>query len=152
MKERRLMQRTILRLVPLLLFVSLGIMGCSRNEPVTEPATPNEQQKRAERAAEMPEATQVRWTFLNRLRQQEPFDTIDRTLVDGQSQLGVVLDPGVTPDKATALMKQVMTEMAREFPREDITLIVYESSTPLRKLGTARLDGKTGEVIYTPAQ
>jgi hypothetical protein len=43
-----------------------------------------------------------------------------------------------------------MTEMAQEFPKEDVTLSVYGASSPPHKIGTAHLDGQTGESIYTP--
>ena len=47
-------------------------------------------------------------------------------------------------------MRQVMTEMAQKFPREDVTLSVYAPPSPPRKIGIAHLDGQTGEVTYTP--
>ena len=145
-------QRAAIRLLTLLLAGSLGWFGCSRTKEATAPATPTEQQKHAERAAEVPETVQRHWTFLNRLRQNDPFDVIDRTMVDEQNQLGVVLNSSVMPDKVPDLMKQVMKKMAAEFPNEEITVAAYIATTPLRKLGTAHLDGKTKEASYTPAQ
>ena len=151
MKAPGLMRRTIIRLLALLLAGSLGWFGCSRKE-ATEPATPTEQQKRAQRFAELPEAIQRHWTFLNRLRQNDPFDVIDRTMVDDQNQLGVVLDSSVTADKVPDLLKQVMKKMAAEFPDQDLTLSAYALSNPLRKFGTIHLDGKGGEAVYTPVK
>lgn len=145
-------QRAAIRLLTLLLAGSLGWFGCSRTKEATAPATPTEQQKHAERAAEVPETVQRHWTFLNRLRQNDPFDVIERTMVDDQNQLGVVLDSNVTADKVPDLMKQVMKKMAEQFPNEDIMVGTYTPTTPLRKLGTAHLDGKTGEVSYRPTQ
>ena len=145
-------QRAAIRLLTLLLAGSLGWFGCSRTKEATAPATPTEQQKHAERAAEVPETVQRHWTFLNRLRQNDPFDVIDRTMVDEQNQLGVVLNSSVTPDKVPDLMKQVMKKMAAEFPDQDLTLSAYAPSNPLRKFGTIHLDGKSGEAVYTPVK
>ena len=40
------------------------------------------------------------------------------------------------------------TEMAREFPGQDLTVLAYAPSNPPRKIGTARLDGRTREMSY----
>ncbi len=125
--------------------------ACHKPKPAAESATPPEQQVRAARAAEVPKSIQQQRTCLNRIRQSDGLNsTIDRTLLDEQNQLGVVLFSTVTPDKVPALMRTVMTEMAQEFPKENVTLNVYESASPLRKMGTAHRDGQTGEVSYTP--
>ena len=47
-------------------------------------------------------------------------------------------------------MSQVMKEMAQKFPKEDVTLSVYAAPTPPNKIGTAHLNGQTGEMKYTP--
>ena len=95
----------------------------------------------------------MQWTYLNRIRQSDTLSTsIVRTLLDDQNRLGIVLFSSVTPENVPALMRQVMTEMVKEFPRTDLTLDVYQSATPPKKLGTAKLNGQTGEVTYTPTK
>ena len=123
--------------------VLFSMAACHGPKPATETATPSEQQIRAERAAKAPDSIQEKWTILNRIRQDDSL-FIGRTLLNDQNQLGLVLDSTVAPDKVEGLMRKVMTQMAREFPKEDITVSVYGSSNPPRKLGTAQLNGQTG--------
>ncbi len=143
------MQPSIVRLILFLLAGSLGATACHKPKSATESPTPSIQQKRAERAAEAPENIQQKWTLLNRIRQDDSLQ-IGRTLLNEQNQLGVVFDSSVAPDKAETRMQQVMTEMVRKFPNTDITVIAYESATPLRQLGSAHLNEQTGQVTYTP--
>lgn len=133
----------------LLVVALLIVAACHRPEPVAEAPTPSAQQKRAERASKVPTATQRHWTFLNRIRQHDAFNSaIQRTLVNDQNELGVVLYSSVASDKVSDLMRKVMAEMAQEFPREDVTLAVYKAGTPPQKIGAAHLDGKTEEATY----
>lgn len=135
----------------LLLAVLLTLAACHKPEPATEAPTPSVQQKRAERAAEVPESMQRHWTFLNRLRQEDDYSSvIHRTQVDEQNQLGVVLYSSVALESVPDLMRKVMTTMAQEFPHEDVTLAVYQTATPPKRIGTAHVDGQTGEATYTP--
>jgi hypothetical protein len=137
----------------LLLAGLASLSACHRSNPAAESPTPSEQQVRAERTARTPDETQRQWNYLNRIRQSESLYTlIDRTLLDDQNHVGIVLFSSVTPEKIPDLMRQVMTKMAQEFPQTDLTLDVYQSTTPPKKLGTAKLTGQTGEVIYTPTK
>jgi hypothetical protein len=145
----RRLKAGVLLLLPLAL---LFLPACHKPEPTAEAPTPSEQQKRAARTKEVSESTQRQWTYLNRIRQADTFDAIDRTMVNEQNQLGVVLSPNLTPDKVPALMEKVMQEMARGFPGEDMTLSAYTPSRPPRKLGTVHLDGQSGKATYAPAK
>ena len=90
--------------------------------------------------------------FLNRIREADPQGrTIDRALINEQNELGLILDRSVEMDKIPALMRTMLTQMAREFPKEDITVLAYTPSNPPRKIGTARLDARTRDMTYTPA-
>ena len=147
------MKRLTICLLPILGVALLSMAACHKPKPATQPATPSEEQKRAARAAEAPESVRRHWSYLNRIRQADSLNsTIDRTLLNDQNELGVVLFPSVTPDKVSALLRQVMTQMAQEFPKEDVTLSAYTSSRQPRKIGTAHLNGRTGETIYTPVK
>lgn len=99
----------------------------------------------------LPESTQRQMAFLNRIRQADPDKTtIDRALLNEQNELGLVLDRRVEMDKIPTLMRTVLTEMAREFPNQDLTVIAYAPSDPPRKIGTARLNSHTRDMTYTP--
>ncbi len=88
--------------------------------------------------------------FLNQIRAADPQErTIDRTLLNEQNELGLILDSGVEMDKIPALMRTILTEMAREFPGQDLTVIAYTPSEPPRKIGTARLNARSRDMSYT---
>jgi hypothetical protein len=90
--------------------------------------------------------------FLNRIREADPQGrTIDRALINEQNELGLILDRSVEMDKIPALMRTMLTQMAREFPGEDLTVLAYTPSSPPRKIGTAHLDARTRDMTYTPA-
>ena len=89
--------------------------------------------------------------FLNRIRAADPDKaTIDRALLNEQNELGLVLDRRVEMAKIPDLMRSILTQMAREFPGQDLTVIAYTPSTPPQKIGTARLKAQSGEMNYTP--
>ena len=98
----------------------------------------------------MPESTRRHLMFLNQIRQDDALSSlIHRTLLTDEKQLGVVLYSTVKPEAVAGFMRWALTEMAHEFPGEDISVLVYMTATPPRKIGEARLDGKTGEISYT---
>ena len=91
--------------------------------------------------------------FLNRIREADPQGrTIDRALLNEQNELGLILDRSVEMDKIPALMRSVLTQMAKEFPGEDLTVLAYTPSSPPRKIGTARLTARTRDMTYTPGK
>jgi hypothetical protein len=69
------MKRSTVRLLPMLVVALLSLVACHGPKPAVETATPSEEQKRASRAAHAPESTQRQWTFLNRIRQTDSFNT-----------------------------------------------------------------------------
>ncbi|MES2467584.1 MAG: hypothetical protein V4675_09815 [Verrucomicrobiota bacterium] len=89
--------------------------------------------------------------FLNEIRQADPnFQTIERALLNEQNELGLILDRSVELEKIPALMKLMLTKMAAQFPKEDLTVVAYTPSNPPRKVGTARLNARTRDMTYTP--
>ena len=135
-----------------LLGLSLGMAACKRSgsESETTPSpTPSIQQQRAARAAEVPQPIQERWDYLNRIRQADGYDAIDRTRVDDQNQLGVVLTANLKPDQVEAVVKKTLEALAKKFPGEDMTIEAYAPAQPLRKLGAAHYSAQTGQVTYT---
>jgi hypothetical protein len=90
--------------------------------------------------------------FLNRIRQSDPrFETIQRAVLNENNELGLILGRNVEMDSIPALMRSMLTEMAKEFPGQDLTVIAYAPSQPPTKIGTARLDARTREMTYTRA-
>lgn len=129
------------------------IAACHKPEPAAESPTPSVQQQRAERAAEVPASTQRQWTFLNRIRQEDAFNgALHRTMLNEQNELGVVLYSTVALESVPDLMRQVMTEMGKEFPNEAVTVAVYQVAVPPKRIGTAQLDAQTGEATFIPAK
>ncbi len=91
--------------------------------------------------------------FLNRIRAADPdHRTIDRAMINEQNELGLILDRTVEMDRIPDLMRSILTQMAREFPGQDLTVLTYTPSTPPHKIGTAHFDAQTRNMAYTPAQ
>ena len=91
--------------------------------------------------------------FLNRIRRSDPrFETIERAMLNENNELGLVLNRNVEMDAIPSLMRTMLTEMAKEFPGQSLTVIAYAPTQPPAKIGTARLDARTREMTYTRAQ
>ncbi|MBV9999299.1 MAG: hypothetical protein JO015_09310 [Verrucomicrobia bacterium] len=91
--------------------------------------------------------------FLRRLRAADPqHQTIERAVFNQQNELGLILNRSVELDKIPALMRSVLTQMARAFPGQDLTVLAYTPSNPPRTIGTARLNARTRDMTYTPAR
>jgi len=89
--------------------------------------------------------------FLNRIRAADPQQTtIDRALLNEQNELGLILDRRVEMDKISDLMRTMLSQMAKEFPGQDLTVFAYAPSEPPRKIGTAHLNARTRDMTYTP--
>jgi hypothetical protein len=89
--------------------------------------------------------------FLNRLRKADPQHlTIERALFNDKNELGLILNRNIELDKISALMRSILSRMAREFPGQDLTVLAYTPSNPPRKIGTARLNARTRDMTYTP--
>ena len=130
------------------LLAGVSLTSCD----VAPPAAPNASAPVAERSASR-ETRQQQAEFLNRIRAADPQQrTIDRALLNEQNELGLILDRSVPMDKISDLMRSTLTEMAREFPGQDLTVVAYAPSEPPRKIGTARLNAKTRDMSYTPEQ
>lgn len=90
--------------------------------------------------------------FLHRLRQSDPrYETIEKAVFNARNELGVILDRRVEMDAVRPLLRTILTQMARTFPGNDLTVIVYTPSQPPREIGTARLQARSREMTYTPA-
>jgi hypothetical protein len=91
--------------------------------------------------------------FLQRIRSSDPqFQTIDRALFNERNELGVVLNRSVEMDAIPQLMRSLLTQMAREFPGQDLTILAYAPTEPPRRLGVARLDARSRQMTFTTDQ
>ena len=52
-------------------------------------------------------------------------------------------------EKIPTLGRLMLTKMAARFPGEDLAVLAYPPSTPSRKVGTARLSARTGDMTCT---
>jgi hypothetical protein len=130
---------------------SLLFLGaCSpRSEPSVSP--PQAQQSPASQPITGPEFKQRQIAFLNRIRDADPQQrVIDRAMLNEQNELGLILDRSVEMNRIPDLMRTFLTQMAREFPEQDLTVIAYTPSSPPQKVGTAHLDSRTKEMNYLP--
>jgi hypothetical protein len=55
-------------------------------------------------------------------------------------------------DKIPDLMRSMLTEMASDFPGQNLTALAYAPTEPPRKIATARLNAETRDMSYTPEQ
>ena len=139
--------------LPILAALALALAAC--DAPPPPPATRSAPVEATQPAITQPAAPadvkQRQAAFLNRLRAADPQQrTIDRAMLNAENELGLVLDRSVEMDKIPALMKTMLTQMAREFPGHNLTVLAYTPSEPPRKVGTARLNAQTRDMTYTP--
>lgn len=127
------------------------LSGCDVS--VSTPPVAQDQQRSSHRRIETDNLKQRQADFLNRIRAADPqYRTIDRAMLNEKNELGLILDRSVEMNKVPALMRTVLTQMAREFPGQDLTVIAYTPSNPPHKIGTASLNAQTRDLSYTPAQ
>jgi hypothetical protein len=103
---------------------SLLFLGaCSpRSEPAVSP--PQAEQSGANQPSTGPEFKQRQIAFLNRIRDADPQQrVIDRAMLNEQNELGLILDRSVEMNRIPDLMRTLLTQMAREFPEQDLTVM-----------------------------
>jgi hypothetical protein len=91
--------------------------------------------------------------FLNEIRQADPsYRTIEKAVINENNELGLIVTRNVEMDSIPALMRSILTRMAKQFPGQDLTVIAYAPSNPPMKIGTARLDAQSRQMTYTATQ
>ena len=89
--------------------------------------------------------------FLNRVRQSDPqYQTVQKAVLNENNELGLILSRGVELDSIPRLMRAMLTQMASEFPGQDLTVIAYAPTQPPARIGTGHLDARTRAMTYTP--
>jgi hypothetical protein len=77
--------------------------------------------------------------------------TIDKEVLNEQNELRVILNRQVEMEAVRPLMKTLLTQMAKAFPRQHLTVIAYAPTQPPTLMGTARFNARTRQMTYTPA-
>ena len=127
------------------------LVSCDSRQSVSSTNTPPVEQNRAAQPDARQDFKQRQLAFLNRIRDADPQQrTIERAMLNEQNELGLILDRNVEMNRIPDLMRMMLTEMAREFPGQDLTVLAYAPSNPPRKIGTAHLDTRTREMNYVP--
>lgn len=91
--------------------------------------------------------------FLNRIRQSDPqHQTIQKAVLNERNELALVLNRNVDLESVKPLMRTMLTQMAKEFPRQDLTVVAYTPTEPPMKIGTGHLDAQTRQMSYAAAR
>ena len=130
----------------------LLVGACEKpSAPQALASPPPAEQNRAGQPTSGLQFKQRQIAFLNRIRDADPQNrVIDRAMLNERNELGLILDRSVELSKIPDLMRTMLTQMAREFPGQDLTVIAYTPSTPPRKVGAAYLNSRTKEMNYVP--
>ncbi|MEP6699452.1 MAG: hypothetical protein ABJB09_06945 [Verrucomicrobiota bacterium] len=137
------------RSVQWLFALGLSLVSCDQTPGLSTNTAPVDA-NRAPQTASTQDLKQRQIAFLNRIREADPqHRTIDRALLNEQNDLGLVLDRSVEMEKIPALMRTMLTQMAGEFPNQDLTVVAYAPSDPPRKIGTAHFNARTRDMSYT---
>jgi len=91
--------------------------------------------------------------FLKKIRASDPSKkTIESAVFNGKNELGVILSRDVPMQSIRPLTKSLLTQLAKEFPGQDLTVLTYAPTSPPMKIGTGHLDASTRSMTYTPAR
>lgn len=130
-------------------FAATAFLG-SCDQPTSAPPIADKQQA-APPIVASDNLKQRQADFLNRIRAADPeHQTIDHAMLNEQNELGLILARTVEMDRVPDLMRSILTQMAREFPHEDLTVLAYTPSNPPHKIGTAQFSSQTRDMTYTP--
>ena len=138
------------------LTISLAFIGCGNGDRTDPQASrPDVSYSEGGPASTGIASTSVeerRAAFLNRIRSSDPQkDTIERAVINDKNELGLILSRQTNLDEVPRLMKAMLTQMAQDFPNQDLTVIAYTPTEPPRTIGTARLNASTRDMTYHPA-
>jgi hypothetical protein len=63
-------------------------------------------------------------------------------------RLEVILNPNLSMDEVPETMREIVSEMARMLPGQNLIVVAYAPSKPPRRIGTAHLDAASGEMTF----
>ena len=150
-EPRSLLARTLAALTLL-----LALSSCGGGDRTDSQSSQSDLPSGGERSASMRTSggsvEERRAALLNRIRSSDPDKaTIERALINDQNELGLILSRQTNMDDVPRLMKAMLTQMAQEFPNQDLTVVAYTPTQPPRTIGTARLNASTRDMTYQPA-
>ena len=135
-----------------ILLLALGsflIFASTEAQLASSIATPTDQD--VARATSVQDFKHRQMEFLNRIRDSDPQQQIIvRAMLNERKELGLIVNRNVEMQKVPALMRALLTQMARRFSNQDFTILAYAPTKPPLKLGTAHLDARTGDMAYLP--
>ena len=136
--------------LPCVILVAM-LSGC--DQPNSAPPLSRDSPQRSTPTVATGDLKQRQADFLNRIRTADPqHQTIDRAMLNEQNELGLILGRTVEMDRVPDLMRSILTQMAREFPGENLRVLAYTPSNPPHKIGTANFNSQTRDMTYTPTQ
>jgi hypothetical protein len=130
----------------------IGISSCDASSSSAAPLSGSFEQRVAATQSDQGTLKQRQAAFLIRIRKADPERrTIERAVFNDRNDLGLILNRSVELDKIPALMRSMLTQMARAFPGQDLTILAYSPSNPPRQIGAAQFNARTRDMTYTPA-
>jgi hypothetical protein len=140
------------RVVVLLWVILVALLGAC-DQPNSAPPLSRDSTQSSTPTLATGDLKQRQADFLNRIRTADPqHQTIDHAMLNEHNELGLILDRTVEMDRVPDLMRSILTQMAREFPGHDLTVLAYTPSKPPHKIGTAQFNTQTRDMTYTPTQ
>jgi hypothetical protein len=129
--------------------------GCGGNDSADARSNQQVSTTSSERSSESGTYRSVeerRAALLNRIRSSDPRkETIERAMINEKNELGLILSRQTNLDDVPRLMKAMLTQMAEDFPGQDLAVVAYTPTDPPRTIGTARLDSRTRDMTYHSA-
>lgn len=129
---------------------TLLVLGC--DQPGDEKSPPQNSMSSAMTNPTVPSSSTRQERFLARIEQAAAGNNVIRTArMNGDSELGVVLDKQVEPGQVRPLLTTLLREMRTEFPGHPLQVIAYAPNG--RPLATLRYDPAAppdANVIYQP--
>jgi len=130
----------------------IGLSSCDASSPSAASLFGSFEQRVAAIQSDQGTLKQRQAAFLIRIRKADPeHRTIERAVFNDRNDLGLILNRSVELDKIPALMRSMLTQMARAFPGQDLTILAYSPSNPPRQIGAAQFNARTRDMTYTPA-
>lgn len=87
--------------------------------------------------------------FLSKIRLADPGYQLVLMACLKERELNLLLSRQVSDEEIPLLVKGLLGQLSREFPGEDLSVVAFKPTVPLREAGVARLNSRTGEITYT---
>lgn len=136
----------------IILAVAAGCGGNESSDANSSRPSSTAPSARSAEAGNLRSVEERRAALLNRIRSSDPQKvTIERAIINERNELGLILSRQTNLDDMPRLMKAMLTQMAEDFPGQDLTAVAYSPTEPPRTIGTARLNLRTRDMTYDAA-